>query len=130
MLGAGIRVLGTSAMYAYEAAAGVHIDPGLATTEDIDLLFDSRGGLTFVANDEVSESSRLQIIKKVDHSFQRSTQTFRAVNRDGYLVDLIKPYGILPGRMSRRWLDRIRTTLPQSRSRGWPGSRAHRNSKP
>jgi hypothetical protein len=91
MLGAGIRVLGTNAMYAYEAAAGVQIDPGLATTEDIDLLFDSRGGLTFVANDEVSESSLLQIIKKVDHSFQRSTQTFRAVNRDGYLVDLIKP---------------------------------------
>lgn len=48
-------------MYAYEAAAGVL---GLATTEDIDLLFDFRGGLTFVANDEVSESSLLQIIKR------------------------------------------------------------------
>ena len=56
MLGSGIRVLGTNAIYAYEAAAGVRIDPGLTTTEDIDLLFDSRGGLTFVATDEVSDS--------------------------------------------------------------------------
>jgi hypothetical protein len=91
MLGSGIRVLGTNAIYAYEAAAGVRIDPGLTTTEDIDLLFDSRGGLTFVATDEVSERSLLQVLRKVDRSFEKSKHTFRAVNRDGYLVDLIKP---------------------------------------
>jgi hypothetical protein len=91
MLGSGIRVLGTNAIYAYEAAAGVHIDPGLASTEDIDLLFDSRGGLTFVADDDVPESSLLKIVQKVDHSFRRAAQTYRAVNRDGYLIDLIKP---------------------------------------
>src|SRR5215831_4259120 len=91
MLGSGIRVLGTNAIYAYEAAAGVRIDPGLTTTEDIDLLFDSRGGLTFVATEDVSERSLLQVLRKVDRSFEKSTQTFRAANRDGYLVDLIKP---------------------------------------
>jgi hypothetical protein len=91
MLGSGIRVLGTNAIYAYEAAAGVRIDPGLTTTEDIDLLFDSRGGLTFVATEDVSERSLLQMLRKVDRSFEKSTQTFRAANRDGYLVDLIKP---------------------------------------
>ena len=48
LLGAGIRVLGTNAIYAYEAAAGVHIDPGLTTTEDIDLLFDARQRLDFL----------------------------------------------------------------------------------
>lgn len=47
MLGSGIRILGTSAICAYEASSGIRIDPGLATTEDdIDLLFDARGGLT------------------------------------------------------------------------------------
>jgi hypothetical protein len=91
MLGAGIRILGTNAIYGYEAASGVRIDPGLATTEDIDLLFDARGGLTFVGDEDVSESSLMKILQRVDTSFQRSKQTFRAVNRDGYLVDLIKP---------------------------------------
>jgi hypothetical protein len=91
MLGSGIRVLGTNAIYAYEAAAGVLIDPGLTATEDIDLLLDSRGGLTFVATEDISERSLLRLLQKVDHSFRKSRQTFRAVNQDGYLVDLIKP---------------------------------------
>ncbi|WP_018459042.1 GSU2403 family nucleotidyltransferase fold protein [Bradyrhizobium sp. WSM4349] len=54
ILGFGIRILGTNAIYPYEASSGVRVDPGLATTEDIDLLFDARGGLTFVADDDVS----------------------------------------------------------------------------
>lgn len=91
MLGAGIRVLGTNAIYAYEAVAGIRIDPGLTTTEDIDLLLDSRSSLTFVATEDVAERSVLRVLRRVDRSFQRSQQTFRAVNRDGYLVDLIKP---------------------------------------
>ncbi len=91
LLGSGICILGTNAIYAYEAAAGVRVDPGLATTEDIDLLLDARGGLTFVADGDVSESSLMKILKRVDASFNRSKETFRAVNRDGYLVDLIKP---------------------------------------
>ncbi|MEA2884295.1 MAG: hypothetical protein QOH32_3551, partial [Bradyrhizobium sp.] len=90
LLGFGIRILGTNAIYAYEAASGVRIDSGLAATEDIDLLLDARGGLTFIASDEVPEASLMKILKRVDTSFDRSKQTFRAVNRDGYLVDLIK----------------------------------------
>ena len=91
ILGLGIWVLGTNAIYAYEAVAGVQIDPGLTSTEDIDLLFDSRGRLTFAATNDVSEQSLLRILQKVDHSFQKAAQTFRAVNREGYLVDLISP---------------------------------------
>jgi len=91
LLGSGIRILGTNAIYAYEAASGVRIDPGLATTEDIDLLLDARGGLTFCAGDEVSEASLIKLLQRVDASFERSKEAFRAVNRDGYLVDLIRP---------------------------------------
>src|SRR3984893_11978654 len=91
MLGSGIRVLGTNAIYAYEAAAGVRIDPGLTSTEDFDLLFDARGGLTFAANESVSQPSLLHLLQKIDRSFARSTPTFRAANDEGYLVDLIKP---------------------------------------
>lgn len=91
LLGSGIRVLGTNAIYAYEAAAGVHVDPGLTATDDIDLLLDARRGLTFVASESVSQPSLLHLLQKIDRSFARSRQTFRAVNADGYLVDLIKP---------------------------------------
>lgn len=91
MLGAGIRVLGTNAIYAYEAAAGVRIDPGLTSTEDIDLLLDARSELTFAASEDVSHPSLLRLLQKIDHSFERDRQTFRAANSAGYLVDLIKP---------------------------------------
>jgi hypothetical protein len=91
MLGAGIRVLGTNAIYAYEAAAGVLIDPGLTTTEDIDLLLDAREQLKFAASEDVSQPSLLRLLQKIDRSFERSKQTFRAINSEGYLVDLIKP---------------------------------------
>lgn len=91
LLGAGIRILGTNAIFAYEAAAGVCIDPGLTTTEDIDLLLDARAQLTFVATADLSQLSLLRLLRRVDRSFHRAAQTFRAVNADGYLVDLIKP---------------------------------------
>ena len=39
----------------------------------------------------MAERSLLALLQRVDRSFERSQQTFRAVNRDGYLVDLIKP---------------------------------------
>lgn len=101
MLGSGIRVLGTNAVYAYEAAAGTRIDSGLTTTEDMDLLLDSRSELTFVATEDVSDRSLLRVLQKIDHSFQKSRQTFRAVNRDGYLVDLIKPMRTPPWAANR-----------------------------
>jgi hypothetical protein len=100
LLGAGLRVLGTYAVFAYEAVAGVMLDPGLATTEDIDLLLDTRGQVSLgaVSTDAVStgaeaigDHSLLKILQKVDRSFMLSASPFRAANRDGYLVDLIKP---------------------------------------
>jgi hypothetical protein len=91
ILGAGIRILGTNAVYAYEAAAGVRIDPGLTSTEDIDLLIDARSELIFAADENASSPSLLRLLQKLDRTFRRSKQTFRAVNDEGYLVDLIKP---------------------------------------
>jgi hypothetical protein len=90
LLGSGIRVLGTNAIYAYEAVAGVRIDPGLTATEDIDLLFDARQRLSFIASKDVSQPSLLSLLQKTDSSFRRSSRKFQAANRDGYLVDLIK----------------------------------------
>lgn len=91
LLGRGLRVIGTHALYAYEAAAAAFLDPGLTTTEDIDLLFDSRTALRFVATETVAERSLIGLLKRVDRSFERTAHGFRATNDEGYLVDLIKP---------------------------------------
>jgi hypothetical protein len=91
MLDSGIRVLGTNAIFAYEAVAGVRVNPGLTNTEAVDCLFNARSGLTLAASADVSPHSLLRLLKKIDRSFKRSKQKFRAVNADGYFVDLIKP---------------------------------------
>ena len=91
LMGAGIRVLGTHALYAYEAAAGVHIEPGLTATGDVDLLFDARKRLAFIGANETEEASLLKLLQRIDRSFVRTEQSFRAMNQEGYLVDLIKP---------------------------------------
>ena len=39
--------MGTHALYAYEAAAGVRFSTDVTATEDIDLLFDARASLVF-----------------------------------------------------------------------------------
>ncbi|HEX4298114.1 MAG TPA: nucleotidyltransferase domain-containing protein [Devosia sp.] len=96
ILGAGIRVVGTNAIFAYEAAAGVAVDPGLTTTGDLDFLMDTRAGVRFIVSDEVSDRSLMSLLKAVDKSFERSRQEFRAQNDQGYMVDLIKPMRATP----------------------------------
>ena len=90
-LGTGLRVVGTNAIFAYEAGAGVMVDPGLTATGDIDFLMDARGGLRFVLSEEVSERSLISVLRSVDKTFEASPRSYRAENADGYMVDLIKP---------------------------------------
>lgn len=91
LLGQGVRVVGTNAIYAYEAAAGVFVDSGITATGDIDLLFDSRHSINFVVSEEVAERSLIKVLRQFDSSYQRTAQQYRAQNAEGYLVDLIKP---------------------------------------
>jgi hypothetical protein len=91
LLGNGIRIVGTNAIYAYEAAAGVMVDPGITTTQDIDLLMDARMHLRITASETIPERTLIALLKQVDKSFERTTHNFRASNKEGYLVDLIRP---------------------------------------
>jgi hypothetical protein len=59
-------------------------------------LFDARQRLTFAASNSVSQPSLLHLLRRVDRSFERSKQPFRAVNDEGYLVDLITPLASPP----------------------------------
>lgn len=101
LLGKGIRVVGTNAIYAYEAVAGVFVEDQLMETDDIDLLFDARQKIRLTAAPSFETGALLKILRRVDRSFDRHDNTFRAGNRDGYLVDLIKPVSGPPWRPER-----------------------------
>ena len=89
LLGTKLFVVGTHAIFAYEAAAGVFVNSDMLVTGDLDILLDARARLRLRADEEIP--SLLDILRSVDHSFEPVHRTgFRAVNRDGYYVDLIK----------------------------------------
>lgn len=86
-------VVGTHALYAYEAAAGVRIVPGALATKDVDLLWDARKRLQFVLDLGRDAGSMLAVLKRVDPSFRRKSdegQNESAVNDKGFEVDFIR----------------------------------------
>jgi hypothetical protein len=85
-------VIGTHALYAYEAAAGVRIGSADAmTTRDVDLLWDTRKKISFETQMEKIGTSFLGVLKKVDSTFEMHTeQLYTAVNSDGFEVDVIR----------------------------------------
>lgn len=85
------RVVGTHALYAYEAAAGVRLDADALATRDIDLLWDTRKRIIFSTQLARVDSSMLGVLKKVDATFRiRKSQKYTAVNKDGFEVDIIR----------------------------------------
>ncbi|MGX7705390.1 GSU2403 family nucleotidyltransferase fold protein [Methylobacterium sp. Gmos1] len=113
LLGAGIRVVGTHALFAYERMAGLRIASGHLATGDIDLLFDARARLSLVAEalpgGDLGRDGLIGLLRSVDRSFEPTgPQSFRAVNRDGFMVDLIQP--LPPDRMARNARSRIGTS--------------------
>ena len=105
LIGAGIEVVGTNALFAYERLAGVQIAGAHLATADVDLLFDARRSLRLLTP-EVSATGVVGLLRKVDRSFEVLGRSgFRAVNRDGYLVDLIMP--AMKNRMAKPRRNRI-----------------------
>lgn len=85
------RVVGTHALYAYEATAGVRLDSDTLATRDMDLLWDTRRRILFSTQLAKVDSSMLGVLKKVDSSFRiRKSQKYTAVNKDGFEVDIIR----------------------------------------
>ena len=89
------RVVGTHALYAYEAAAGVRLDAETLATRDIDLLWDTRKRIIFSTQLARVSSSMLGVLKKVDATFRmpkqsNKSQKYTAVNKDGFEVDIIR----------------------------------------
>ncbi len=95
-------VVGTHALYAYEAAASVRMVASALATQDIDLLWDARKRVRFVADMDQLGLSMLDILQQVDKSFERKEgQNETAINAQGFEVDFLPPRG-LPPRPPRR----------------------------
>jgi hypothetical protein len=91
LLGEHLTIIGTNALYAYEAEAGVQTQSDLVASLDIDLLYDARRRLS-LAFTGVHAAGLIGLLRAVDTSFAPiHKRSFRAANRDGYLVDLIRP---------------------------------------
>jgi hypothetical protein len=86
-----IRVVGTNAMFAYEALAGVMFSADALATGDIDLLIDARRQLKILVDDG-TERTVMGLLQSIDHSFEKvAGRAYRAINKDGFMVDLIRP---------------------------------------
>lgn len=88
----GIRVVGTNALYAYEAIAGVVFDAGVTATGDIDLLQDDRRRLRLMTEERNLTGLAQLVCDRVDRSFRaRNKRDYRLTNDEGYMVELIRP---------------------------------------
>lgn len=101
IIGHGLSVVGTHALFAYESLVSAHFDSEHVATADIDLLFDAGASLKLVAP-ELKQSGLIGQLRKVDRSFAAAPGSFRAANDDGFLVDLIMPQPKDPSRAPSR----------------------------
>ncbi|MBK7052504.1 MAG: hypothetical protein KBF98_02055 [Rhodoferax sp.] len=87
------RVVGTHALYAYEAAGGVSFSSEITSTRDIDLLWDTRKRVVFSQRLAQDSPSMLAALQKVDKTFQIiEDQKYTAINKDGFEVDIIRRF--------------------------------------
>lgn len=89
--GPDFRVVGTHAIYGYEAMASVQAKQELLASGDVDLLYDPRKRLSLVSK-KLDGQGLLGLLRKADKSFEPAGKgAFRAINADGFMVDLIGP---------------------------------------
>jgi hypothetical protein len=87
LMGSGVRVVGTTALFAYEAMAGVRFETGIVATQDFDLLLEARAGMELVASDD-NRNAVMAALVAADRSFVPRYAEF-AVNDAGYEVDFL-----------------------------------------
>lgn len=107
-------VIGTQALYGYEASAGVHFILELLASGDVDLLYDARKKLT-VVSDKLNGDGLLGLLKKADRTFECIRENgYRAANAGQFMVDLlVAPRGMhSPDGVTFAKADLVATEVP------------------
>ena len=105
-LGENLLVIGTGALYAYAAGAGVLLGPP-------GLLAPALRGLTLAAAGEMAWEELLQVARGTDRSFAPlAGAQCRAANRDGFQVTLLKSGIKPPGKQKTITVPGAREPLP------------------
>ena len=82
-------VIGTQALYAYEAAAGSHFLLELLSSGEVDLLYDTRQKM-IVVSEKLDGNGLLGLLKKADKTFECIRKNdYRAANAGQFMVDLV-----------------------------------------
>ncbi len=90
LLGDQVCVVGTNALFAYEAMSGLQFGTGLLATNDLDIALDARKNLALAGR--ILPAGLIGVLRRVDSSFELLNQGhYRAANATGMLVDLITP---------------------------------------
>lgn len=91
LLGTKLLLVSTNAMWAYEAKAGIQCQADVVATRDADMLWDPRASIKILSL-EAFPKGILGILRKVDKSFEtRGKYDYKAINKTGFAVDLIRP---------------------------------------
>ena len=89
---AGIRVIGTNALYAYESLAGVVFNAESLATGDVDILIDDRNQLRLLTEDDERIGLTRLLQRSVDKSFTpRGAMDYSLTNNKGYIVEFVRP---------------------------------------
>ncbi|XAH24456.1 GSU2403 family nucleotidyltransferase fold protein [Xylophilus sp. GW821-FHT01B05] len=90
-LGQHFTVVGTHALYVYETAASVRIVQGALATQDVDLLWDARKRVQFLATMQRLHRSVLSVLQEVEPTFRRmDDQLETAIDAKGFQVDFLR----------------------------------------
>lgn len=109
VLGRNLWIIGTTALYAYEFAAGVFVHGSGGD----DLLAEAHRRLNLAGDGRVSWDEVLRLLCQGDRSFAPvQGGDCRAVNRDGFLVRLFKTEGGRPARQRAVTVPGAREPLP------------------
>jgi hypothetical protein len=85
-----VTVVGTHALWAYETMAAVQFESEVVATRDVDNMVDAGAQMELMG--PLAGGGLLGFLQSVDRSFRRHNKLrFRAINAEGYAVDLLAP---------------------------------------
>ena len=85
-------LIGTNALYAYEAYCGVFVEEENLSTGDIDLLNKQNKELSVIFAEVLPEGKLMELLKLIDKSFEPDAQVpYRFRNKEGVLLEVLSP---------------------------------------